>query len=269
MFHDLDATLSAMLGDAAAPEELRNAHVSFEAPDRSYAPAQKTVNLFLHEVAEERALRDDGRALERVGDTYRTRSPSLRVTCVYLATVWSAETAALKAREEHRLLGLTLLWLARFPVIEDRFQQGGLTGQPYPLSTMVARTAEGQSMGHFWSALGIAPRPAFSVSVTIAMDLGQAEEQFRAVEGFRLESMSPQQPVLAGRVLDQALAPVAGASVTVVERGTNVLSDARGLFTVTGLDFGGYTLRVRAAGHTQDVPVTYAKDSQVHNVVLA
>ncbi|SDW52228.1 Carboxypeptidase regulatory-like domain-containing protein [Amycolatopsis xylanica] len=269
MFHDLDATLSAMLGDAAAPEELRNAHVSFESPDRSYSPAQKTVNLFLHEVAEDRALRDDSRMLERVDNVYRTRSPLLRVSCIYLATAWSAETAALKAREEHRLLGLALLWLAKFPVIEDRFLQGGLAGQPYPLSTVVARTAEGQSMGHFWSALGIAPRPAFSVSVTIAMTLAQPEEQFRAVEGFRLESMSAERPVLAGRVLDQALAPVAGASVTVVERGTRVVSDARGLFTVADLDFGGYTLRVQAAGHTQDVPVVYAKDSQVHNVVLA
>ena len=35
MFQDLDATLKAMLSDAAAPADVRNADVSFVTPDTS------------------------------------------------------------------------------------------------------------------------------------------------------------------------------------------------------------------------------------------
>jgi hypothetical protein len=57
MIRDLDDTLKAILDDPASPTELRNADVSFEAPDKSFAPAQATVNLFLYEVKENRELR--------------------------------------------------------------------------------------------------------------------------------------------------------------------------------------------------------------------
>jgi hypothetical protein len=167
MFDDLDATLQAMLADAAAPADLRAADVGFDTPDQDYKPAQATINLFLHEVAENRALRDEARVIERTGDTYTSRLPSLRVDCSYLVTAWSAKTGGLRAQEEHHLLGLALIWLSRFPVIDDRFLQGTLKtpAQPYPLATMVAQTNEGQPMAHFWSALGVPPSPAFSRSI--------------------------------------------------------------------------------------------------------
>ena len=50
MFHDLDSTLTAILDDGTAPTELHDADVSFETPDRNFAPAQPTENLFLFEV---------------------------------------------------------------------------------------------------------------------------------------------------------------------------------------------------------------------------
>ena len=46
MFHDLDSTLTAILDDATAPKELRDADVSFETPDRNFAPGRPTVNSF-------------------------------------------------------------------------------------------------------------------------------------------------------------------------------------------------------------------------------
>ena len=52
-----------MLDDAAAPADLRAADVSFDTPDKDFKPAQATVNLFLHEVIENRALRDEARVI--------------------------------------------------------------------------------------------------------------------------------------------------------------------------------------------------------------
>src|SRR3954467_11434440 len=126
MFQDLDATFKALLDDAAGPPEVQAADVSFDTPDRDYQPGQATVNLFLHEVTENRELRDEARVVERIGDTYTSRLPSLRVDCTYLITAWSAQAGGLKAVEEHRLLGLALQWLSRFPVLDDRFLRGAL-----------------------------------------------------------------------------------------------------------------------------------------------
>src|SRR3954471_23379949 len=104
-----------MLDDPDAPAALRDAEVSFDTPDRDFTPTQPTVDLFLHEVVENRELRDESRLVERAGDGYRGRPQWRRLDCTYLTTAWSAQTAGLKAREEHQLLGLALLWLSRFP----------------------------------------------------------------------------------------------------------------------------------------------------------
>src|SRR5918997_482152 len=114
MFQDLDATLRALLGDPAAPGDVRAADVSFDTPDKDFTPSQATVNLFLHEILENRGLRDPAPFYEAGADgEVMSRAAPLRVDCSYLATAWSAGSGALKPEEEHRLLGLSMLWLSR------------------------------------------------------------------------------------------------------------------------------------------------------------
>ena len=62
MFHDLDATLKALLDDAAAPASVSGADKSFETPEKTYAPALPTLNLFLYDVAENRELATPSRS---------------------------------------------------------------------------------------------------------------------------------------------------------------------------------------------------------------
>jgi Pvc16 N-terminal domain/Carboxypeptidase regulatory-like domain len=271
MFQDLDATLKTLLDDAAAPPDLRGAEVSFETPDKDFKPTQPTVNLFLYEVQENRSLRDNARLTERVGDHYTSRPPPLRVDCTYLATTWSPKTAGLKAEEEHRLLGQALLWLNQFPVIADGLLQGSLKNppQPYPLPTMVAQVREDQSMGQFWSALGVAPRPAFSLTVTIAMRPLDQADQYPVVQAIQVAPTSLIHPTLAGQVLDHTLAPVASATVSVVETGAVQTVGPDGHFSFASLAFGQYTLRVQVPAQPDvETPVHYGADSQVHNVLL-
>jgi hypothetical protein len=195
VFQDLDETLKAVLDDAAAPADLRAADVSFDTPDRDYRPAEPTVNLFLHDVMENRSLRDEARVLAKAGDGYTSRLPSLRVDCTYLATAWSAQSGGLKAAEEHRLLGLALQWLSRFPVLDDRFLRGSLKTppQPYPLMATVAQAQENRSTGEFWTALGIAPRPAFPLSVTITVEPYDEVEELPAVQEIHVQIQQIQQ----------------------------------------------------------------------------
>ncbi|MEU4195398.1 Pvc16 family protein [Kribbella sp. NPDC026611] len=272
MFQDLDETLKAMLDDAAAPAELRAADVSFDTPDRDYKPAEATVNLFLHEVTENRSLRDEARVLTRVADGYTSQLPSLRVDCTYLATAWSAQAGGLKAAEEHRLLGLTLQWLSRFPVVADRFLRGSLQTppQPYPLQAMVAQAKENRSTGDFWTALGIAPRPAFPLTVTVTVEPYDEVVQLPPVHEVHLHSGLIDDPLFRGVVFDHSLVPVAAATVSVDGTGARATSGPDGEFAVPGLEFGTYTLTVRASGRPDEqVAVTYAADHQTQTVVLS
>ncbi len=271
MFHDLDLSLQAMLDDASAPAELRTADVSFETPDKGFAPTQGTVNLFLHEVTENRELRDEARVTDLTNDVYTIGSPPLRMDCTYLSTAWSDKAGGLKAQEEHRLLGLTLSWMSRFTVVEERFLQGALKTppQPYPVPLTVAQTKEGQTMGTFWSALGIAPRPAFSLTVTVALQPSADTEQHPRLEKIRIHSTSLSSPTLMGRVLDHTLTPVPAATVGVVGTPQTVTVGPAGEFRFPGLDFGRHTLLVQLAGRP-DVEVTfdYGARAQIHNVIL-
>lgn len=272
MFDDLDASLAAVLADAAAPAEVRSADVTFTVPDKDFTPGQPTLDLFLHEVQENRDLRDDQPWAQHLpgGGWTSTRAP-LRVNCTYLVTAWSPKAGGLRAAEEHRLLGRSLLWLSSFPVIPDSYLQGSLANpaQPFPLSTLVAQTREGQSMGEFWTALGIAPRPAFSLTVTVALQPFPDADTFPDVKAVQVRSGLLSDPALHGRVLDPALAAVGGASVQLVEASLSVTAGQDGGFSFAGVPFGTYTLAVQAAGHpdtTRDVD--YERDAQVHDVIL-
>ena len=272
MFHDLDASLQALLDDAAAPTEVRTAEISFDTPDKGFAPTNPTLDLFLVEVQENRALRVRGEppVREHVNGQFIEHHPPLRVDCTYLVTAWSAAAGGVRAQEEHRLLGLALLWMSRFPRIDDRYLQGTMVGQPFPLPMTVAQTPEGQSLGQFWSAMGVPPRAAFAVSVTISMAPFPDPDTYGEVKNVVLEPAWLTTPSLAGRVLDTTLAPVAGAVVTVQPGGARSTADADGRFGFDGLEFGSYTLGVVAAGHPDlHADVQYQRDRQVHNVIVA
>ncbi|MFF8942180.1 Pvc16 family protein [Streptomyces sp. NPDC014864] len=275
MFQDLDDTLRALLTAEDVPPEVRAADVSFDTPDKDFGPTQATVNLFLHDVQENRALRDVAPVVERVDERvdsgYRTSRPPLRLDCTYLVTAWSGRTGGLKAAEEHQLLGLALRWLSRFDVVEDRFLRGGMTRPPqsHAPPAAVAQVREGQSMGQFWTALGVPPRPAFSLTVTIDVPPFDAPVDEPPLRSVGFEHTSLEHPELRGRVLTRALTPVSGARVSVGGNGAVTTTDAAGVFAFGGLPFGSYVLLVRVAGRADtEAPVEYRADSQFHPVIL-
>jgi len=264
MFQDLDSTLKAILDDAGAPAQLVAADVSFETPEKGYAPGQPTVNLFLFDVHENRSVRDPVPIKSLNGSSFERRRPPLRVDCSYLVTTWSNDVGAVKVAEEHQLLGQALMWLSRFPTIPASFLQGGLTSQSYPPPSLVAQL-EGQNVNEFWSALGTSPRPSFTIIVTIAMELNAAIPDGPPVvtKEMRLEQIDL--PVsqetwfqIAGIIRESLSSnPIANATVTLVELGRSVQTDGEGRFTFSEISGGNHTLRAAAAGFTTlDTAVT-------------
>ena len=258
MFQDLDDTLEAILDDPGAPAELQNAAVSFETPDRNFAPAQSTVNLFLYEVKENRALRDPVPITDLVAGQFVRRMPPLRVDCSYLVTAWSSQAGASKIAEEHQLLAEAILWLTRFTTVPASFLQGSLIGQPFPPPTLVAQMDGEKNIGEFWTALGSAPRPAFYLVVTVALELGLTSPEGPPVvsKEMRLTTTASSESVfqIGGTVRDNATSDaVAGADVTLVELNREASTAEDGRFTFDNLPGGNHTLRVAAAGFATKV----------------
>ena len=257
MFRDLDDTLTQLLNDVTAPPELVAADVSFELPDRNFNPAQSTVNLFLYDVHENRELRDPVPIIERVGDTYVSRRPPLRVDCMYMVTAWSVGTGPVRTAAEHRLLSQSLLWLSRFPTIPPVYLQGGLVNPPFPHPTMVAQLNGRQGLGDFWTALGQPPRPSFTLLVTIAMELGVQEPEGPPVitKDMRLRQTDAASPgdewfQIGGTVFEAANPDhrLGGAEVLLMERNQTSTTNDQGQFTFSLLAAGSYTLQVTLSG---------------------
>jgi hypothetical protein len=271
MFQDLDNTLRAILDDqtmSASIAELRNADKIFLTPDRNFAPGPATVNMFLYDVKENRHLRDPEPIVEKIGTTFAQRPPPLRVDCCYLVTTWSSQAGAIKVSEEHRLLAEALLWLSRFPTIPTTFLQGSLANQLYPPPTMVAQINGDKNASEFWLALGIPPRPAFHLTVTIAMDLllestgplvtqtgagslqaGQtAGDDVRMRIGGNLLMNTPPRPIAGGSATVRAI-NAAGTTVTVDDAtafrvGDFVATDSPGRAQVTRIQGANLILNV-------------------------
>jgi hypothetical protein len=266
MFQSLDDTLRQLLDDLAAPPFLRGADVSFETPNRSYAPQQRTVNLFLHEVKENRELRDPVPIVERVNGTAVRRRAPMRVLCSYLVTAWAGQgTAGALVSQEHRLLAEAFAWLSQFPALPESVLQGALAGsQPYPPPAAVGQLEDTRVLGEFWSALGTPPRAAFALSVTIAMppsadvtiplvtaataaaqDTATATQERRAVIGGTVRDAGGA-AVPRARVRLEHQSAAAGAAWKLV---ASAMTDPQGLYVLTGVPPGvGYRLRVTADG---------------------
>lgn len=262
MFDDLDATLRVLLASDGAPAEVRAADVSFETPTRDFAPKGPTLNLFLHDVRENVALGDHP-------PSAASRTAPIWVDCGYLVTAWSPRGGEERPAEEHRLLAMALVWLNRTPLLDSERAVGSLHRWPYPMPVEVARTADGERLGQFWTALGISPRPAFSLVVTVAMELKEPTVLPPQVTALRVQQTRFDEPALAGRVLDKAtMMPLAG-TVTVEHMGMSTTTGDAGKFAFRELGFGDYTLVVEVAGRPdQRVQVSYAPGSQIHNVLV-
>jgi hypothetical protein len=260
MLHHLDTSLKQLFADPAAPEALRAAQVSFATPKEGGSLSKKTLSLFMHEVRENTALRDSEPVLRRVGDGYeRSRAP-LRADCAYLVTAWSTLEGDQAVAEEHELLGLALAWLARFPSIPAQHLPPELKGQPYPPPALVAQLEAGRQSNEFWSALGIPPRPSFSLVVTMALDLATPLEVgppvIEVVNRYAINGVTVEVIHFGGRVLGAGGRPLAGATVA-LPGGATAHTEGGGRFLLPRPEGTSALLQISAPGY---VPAEWSFD---------
>jgi Pvc16 N-terminal domain/Carboxypeptidase regulatory-like domain len=271
MIRDLSLTLQAILDDpalAASFPELAAAQIAFDRPVETFNPSQTTIDLFLYEIREDMELRSSEPTINRNNGTATIKPPPLRVLCSYLVTAWPAVGTDL-ALQEHRLLSQALQVLAGMPKIPAAFLKGKLVGQQPTLPMITARMDGMKNPWEFWAAIGNKMRASIMVTVTIAMDVfAPVTTSIVLTEEVRLgERAGPDEEKISlptrqiffrigGRVTGAGNAPVAAATVTLVDTGFSTETGADGNYTLGSVPAGAYTLRVRSGASTQDVSVT-------------
>jgi hypothetical protein len=260
--------------------------VGFEPPDDQWkgavtAAGEERLNLYLHDVRENRSLRTNETRRVPQDGWFREEPPRPRLDCRYLVTAWSPAVAmpplVEPTRDEHRLLADVAEVLLRhralataevyepmwsFPSNNTAASFPELAGDELPLE--VAVPDGGAGFAEFWSTMKVPSRPALHVTVTVPVILKRSEREFpmvttvaadylpvtaaAAVErlhtlGGRVMGGSPSGPVEGAWVRILGLAPPA---VVAVSRRLTTGGDGR--FVFSRLPAGQYELRAVAAG---------------------
>ncbi len=177
MFHDLDATLAALV---QGEMPVRNVAISFAGPDDHFPPSSVTlpaISFFLYDVRENTELRTNLWETQRQSNGVITRKqPPVRVDCSYLITAWPSESAPNPAQDEHRLLGEVLKVLLRHRSIPETYLRGELVGQEPPVPVKILTGGQLQSLGEFWQAMGGRPKATLHYGITLSVDVFDPEQ---------------------------------------------------------------------------------------------
>jgi hypothetical protein len=176
----LDETLRALILREFPPALAEQVQISFATPDDQFPPQSVTlpaIDLFLYDIRENLDLRSSEFQIERRSDgsAWRSEAP-IRIDFSYLVTAWPSASVPNPAEDEHRLLAEVMLVLLRYRRLPEEVLQGPLLTQSLPLPVASLQPGRLQSLGEFWQALGGKPKAALNYQVTLAVDLGAAEE---------------------------------------------------------------------------------------------
>jgi hypothetical protein len=253
VIHEFDAALTRLLQvEFGKPLPF---DVSFAVPNHEFAPVSSeraTLNCYLYEVAEDRALRN----LEPFhrpagGGIVRTERPPARVRLSYCLTAWSPaarDGGRDPALDEHALLGAVMMALLRHPTLPATVLEGGLAGtEPIPTAFIVS---EGLKSRDFWNAVGGTLRPALEYTATISMPFERPVTAPMAAS-ITVEVLGGSPLHTIGGIVRTAADPaqaIAGAWVRLSETGETAVTDSSGAFRIARLRGGEYTIAARAVG---------------------
>jgi uncharacterized protein DUF4255 len=186
MFDDLDRTIEALLKAELPADVASQVSIGFATPDDSFPPqgfSLPAINLFLFEIRENAALRDTEPTRERRADgTAVLVPPPVHIDCHYLVTAVATKQSGSESElDEHRILGAALKVLLRHRVLPSGVLQGSLAGKTPPVRASAARQDAHPSGIDLWQALKGKPRASLHYTLTVPVDVRDAEELARPV----------------------------------------------------------------------------------------
>jgi hypothetical protein len=265
---DLNETIKQLLVEGV-PLNLSEIDVSFEKPDGEWSSSlsRPTINCYLFHVGENQELRlntwEVGWQSQQTGvqrGEHRVatqRRLPFRLDHFYVVTAWANEI-----EDEHRLLWRILAALLRYnnTNLPAEKLQGELFGQEWPIPFRVAQQESPiKNPTDLWSSMETPIKPSVNVVATLPLDPDMVVSSPLVItrrariypdmhdqERIELPGIEFGGWVWDGEGADASF--VAGADVTLVERGITVRTDTRGRFKFDYVPIGSYTLRATADG---------------------
>ncbi|MBZ5561537.1 MAG: Pvc16 family protein [Acidobacteriia bacterium] len=261
MIQDLSQTLRAILTQPGLPTELGKALIAFDRPSDPYSPTQTTINLFLYDLRENLELRNNEPVVTTSAGQASIATAPMRLACTYLVTAWPVGGTDLPLQEQ-QLLSEVLQVLSKYPLIPASFLQGSLAGQDPALPLVALHPDALKNISEFWTSLGNKLKPSLSVTVTISMPMfapvtaPMVITAQTGLEQIGLPATHVLSLTIGGTVTNAANAPVAGATVTLVELGSTATTDADGRYSLGPMAAGNFTLHVVSGASTKDKSIT-------------
>ena len=225
------------------------------------APASPTIYLFLHDLHENLALRDQSfeiRRNENEMEVGKSRRPT-RLNVSYLLTASAKDVST-----EHRLLGEALGVLMRNGFIPTKYLVGSLI--PFGDAAVSISAAQRDHWAHedapkVWQAIGHPLKPYIGVVASAMFDpfetkmvrlvrealiaLGQGAEVDRPDRQMTVRSVRVS---AAGVITDTDGNPIPDAIVSVKDRPETAVTDEQGVFFIKNLPSGPHKLKVSKKG---------------------
>ena len=238
-----------------------------------------TVNLYLHDVRENLALRDETfRRVRSPGDAQAVglRPAPVRLDLAYLVTTHVPDTRNAAARDtagEHRLLSEVLRVLLRHAHVPDIYLRGLLAGQgALPLSVAQPDAPSYREPSALWQSLGGTLRPALGLVATMSFDpfetrwtrvvreavlgVGQGVSASGPVRSLDISGVRVS---AAGVAIDaRSEQPLKGALICATPGDAQTRADEKGFFALLNLPPGRYTLRCTQRGYAESTVVVSA-----------
>ena len=276
MFAEIDDSIRQLLvqrGNLDSGE----VDVDFQMPTRQWAAgiSRPTVNIYLFDIRENTELKNPNPWVVRRGpDNTATKSRAeVRMDLTYKVTAF-----ANTVEDEHRLLARALVTFLQNPLLPQSVLHSSLAGEEIP--TAVTPNSQGQGLADFWGAMNNDVRPSLDYRVTTRIDLSQEIEVGLVLSSRLIARQLDQQ----SRVISEEEAPrhiggtvhlaadpgtpVAGASVTLVERGLDTTTDQLGRFIFAGVPDGVYTARIRLADTRQEILATLQVPGDNYDIAI-
>ncbi|HOR01185.1 MAG TPA: Pvc16 family protein [Anaerolineae bacterium] len=258
MIDELDEVLRQLL-IRELPAKNGEVIIDLQQPRREWSARldRPTLNLFLHHLCENTALRQPEWQVQRNDDGTATRRRTpLRMDLHYMITAWAADP-----EDEHRLLARSIMALARHATLPQELLPESLRDQPVPIPLRVAGPEDLRNPADLWSALDNELRPALACIVTLALNpyqsfsgplvrtrelrFGQARE-LPLFERLAAPGAAERLWLVGGTL--RGTGAIAGLRLTLVERGLAVPVQPDGRFTIGSLEAGEYTLELATEG---------------------
>jgi hypothetical protein len=169
MFDAVDEAIKNLL-IKEIPIRNNEIEIAFDQPTQDWASrvGNPTLNVYLHEIRENRQLRGAEQFSETQlsdGSVEIRRNP-MRVDLHYLVTAWSR-----KEQDQHHLLGLAMMALMRAPALPKDVLPESLRDHPVSIPIdVVHSTDEGKNWNDFWTTMGNRQRPGITLTVTLLVD---------------------------------------------------------------------------------------------------